>query len=394
MKIQQLLVAAAACVSPTLAALATFSPITGINYAVGIPAATASSSTHLGGIFISVSFPAKYQYVGIGIGTHMAGATIFAVYTDGKGSVTVSPRTASGHFEPRYSSGKTVTVLDGSKADANTVVANFKYLANEELLQTQSSASPFIGSWKEGPAFDTTDLSQSLDHHDDHSIYTLNLNNANVGASQNPFLDGTAAQSPQQGSSGQGSSAGPDINLGKRLLKAHGTLMGVAWLIVYPAGAVLMRLRWGGVWTHVFVQALGTSMVIAAFGIGYTFSGTFGLRFNNTHTIFGAAIFGLILVQPFLGLIHHFLYRRDGNGTLFGLAHCWYGRAIIILAVVNGGLGLKLAGNSRGGEIAYGVVAGVALLVYLVATALSSKTTKPQERVKDKDELRGQDPRV
>lgn len=97
-------------------------------------------------------------------------------------------------------------------------------------------------------------------------------------------------------------------------------------------------------------------------------------------------------MQPFLGIIHHFLYRREGKGTLFGLAHCWYGRAIMILAVVNGGLGLELAGNSRGGEIAYGVVAGVALLVYLGAAAYSVK--KPQEKVRDKDELRGEESRA
>lgn len=49
-----------------------------------------------------------------------------------------------------------------------------------------------------------------------------------------------------------------------------------------------------------------------------------------------------------------------------------------------------MAGNSRGGEIAYGVVAGVALLVYLGAAAYSVKTKKPQEKVRDKDELRGE----
>ncbi|KFZ13412.1 hypothetical protein V502_06623 [Pseudogymnoascus sp. VKM F-4520 (FW-2644)] len=387
MKIQQLLVAGAAWVPSTLAALATFSPISGITYAVGIPATTRASSTQLGDIFISVSFPAKYQCVGIGIGTQMAGSTIFAVYTDGKGNVTVSPRDGTGQFEPLYSSSKTVTILGGSKADANTVVANFKYRATESLLKVQSAASPFIGSWKEGTAFDTTDLTQTLQHHDGHSTYTLNLRDATV-ATQNPFVGEPAAQTVVQGSQG-----GSNLSLARRLLKAHGTLMGVAWLIVYPAGAILMRLRLGGLWTHVFVQVLGTSMVIAAFAIGYTVSGTFGIRFNNTHTIFGASIFGLILVQPFLGIIHHFLYKRDGKRTLFGLAHCWYGRVIIILAVVNGGLGLQLARNTRGGEIAYGVVAGVALLVYLGAAAYSVKAKKPQEKVKDKDELRGEEPR-
>lgn len=114
-------------------------------------------------------------------------------------------------------------------------------------------------------------------------------------------------------------------------------------------------------------------------------------RFNNTHTQFGAAIFGLILVQPFLGIVHHVLYRREAKGTLFGLAHCWYGRAIIILAVINGGLGLQLAKNTRGGEIAYGVVAGVALLVYLGASAYSLKTNKTQKKAKDKDESSGEE---
>jgi hypothetical protein len=206
----------------------------------------------------------------------MAGATIFAVYTDGKGNVTVSPRDGTGHFEPQHSTTKTVTLLAGSKADATTVVANFKYRADELLLQVQSSSSPFIGSWKEGPAFNTADLAQSLEQHDDHSIYTLDLLNANVGVSQNPFLGGAAAAAPPVGQPSQ-AGAGLDIALGKRLLKAHGTLMGLAWLIVFPAGAILMRLRWGGVWAHVFIQVVGTAMVIAAFAIGYTFSGTYGI---------------------------------------------------------------------------------------------------------------------
>lgn len=203
----------------------------------------------------------------------MAGSSIFVVYTDGKGNVTVSPRDGLGHFEPLLDSSKTVTILSGSKADTSTVVANFQYRATESLLKVQSSASPFIGSWKEGTAFDTTDLSHTLDQHDDHSSYKLNLKDASVGASSNPFLGGTATQSVGQGSQ----SAGEGASLRNKFLKAHGSLMGVAWLVVYPAGAVLMRLRWGGVWTHILVQVLGTSMVIAGFGVGYTFARSNGL---------------------------------------------------------------------------------------------------------------------
>jgi hypothetical protein len=51
----------------------------------------------------------------------------------------------------------------------------------------------------------------------------------------------------------------------------------------------------------------------------------------------------------------------------------WYGRILIILGVVNGGLGLKLAANSHGGEIAYGVVAGVMAIAYAGIVALKRK---------------------
>jgi len=37
----------------------------------------------------------------------------------------------------------------------------------------------------------------------------------------------------------------------------------------------------------------------------------------------------------------------------------------LILGVINGGLGLQLAANTRGGEIAYGVVAGLMAIFYL-----------------------------
>jgi hypothetical protein len=42
----------------------------------------------------------------------------------------------------------------------------------------------------------------------------------------------------------------------------------------------------------------------------------------------------------------------------------------MVAAIVNGGLGLNLAGHSRGSEIAYGVVAGVIALVYIVVVIL------------------------
>ena len=45
----------------------------------------------------------------------------------------------------------------------------------------------------------------------------------------------------------------------------------------------------------------------------------------------------------------------------------------MILAVVNGGLGLKLANNSDGGKIAYSVIAGVFGAAYIAAVVVKRK---------------------
>lgn len=41
------------------------------------------------------------------------------------------------------------------------------------------------------------------------------------------------------------------------------------------------------------------------------------------------------------------------------------------MAIINGGLGLQLAANSRAGEIAYGVVAGIMGVIYVLVLALT-----------------------
>lgn len=45
----------------------------------------------------------------------------------------------------------------------------------------------------------------------------------------------------------------------------------------------------------------------------------------------------------------------------------------MVLAVVNGGLGLKLADNSRKGEIVYGVLAGVVGVLYVGVVVVRRK---------------------
>ena len=78
------------------------------------------------------------------------------------------------------------------------------------------------------------------------------------------------------------------------------------------------------------------------------------------------------MLQPFLGLIHHFIYRKTQRRTVWAIAHVWYGRALLLLGAINGGLGLQLSANTTSAEIAYGVIAGVVFLIYVSVVGLSA----------------------
>lgn len=163
--------------------------------------------------------------------------------------------------------------------------------------------------------------------------------------------------------------------------------MSIAFLIVFPLGALFVRsLKFkGSVWVHVACQMVGWVLIIAGLclgdrtgkmifqvrpqyltllpGLSFLMSNNLQL-FNNTHTRLGIVVVVLLLLQPFIGLIHHRRYLSKQKAGKWTYLHVWYGRILILLGMINGGLGLQLADNSMGGTIAYGVVAGTVGLFY------------------------------
>ena len=150
--------------------------------------------------------------------------------------------------------------------------------------------------------------------------------------------------------------------------------MGAAFVLFMPLGVFLIRLTSfnGLVWAHAGIQASAYTVALAAFGLGAwmaTVSDQW-VAFNG-HPIIGTIVIGLLLLQPVLGYVHHLIYVKEHKRTLWIYSHIWYGRALILLAVINGGLGLQLSGNTVKGEIAYGVIAGVMFLLYLAVLAIA-----------------------
>ncbi|KAL8673232.1 MAG: hypothetical protein Q9168_002344 [Polycauliona sp. 1 TL-2023] len=159
-----------------------------------------------------------------------------------------------------------------------------------------------------------------------------------------------------------------------QIVITHATLMGLAFVLLMPLGVFIMRLlsSKNTVWYHASMQLLAYTIALAAFGLGAwmaTVSGAWTA--SNGHPILGTIIIALLLLQPALGYVHHRIYVQQKARTAWGVAHVWYGRVLILLAVINGGLGLQLSGNTVKGEIAYGVIAGVMFLLYLAVLGVA-----------------------
>jgi sorbitol-specific phosphotransferase system component IIC len=71
-----------------------------------------------------------------------------------------------------------------------------------------------------------------------------------------------------------------------------------------------------------------------------------------------------MIAQPVLGWMHHRNYVKYQRRTTISHAHIWYGRGMMILGIVNGGLGLQLSGASTGLAIAYAVVGVLVSIIY------------------------------
>lgn len=222
------------------------------------------------------------------------------------------------------------------------------------------------------------------------------------GGSGNPF-SGSGSGSGSSGgssgfpfSSGDSSFLGFNVNTAETYRLAHGVMASLAFVVFFPVGAISIRIIPGrfALLLHVAFQMLAYALYICAFALGIwmvthiKFEGfdfvsnssyvlycladyeQLGNSSTNYHPIIGIVVFALLFFQPISGFVHHHLFKKHQRRQAASYAHLWLGRTLITLGIINGGLGLRLADNTRKGEIAYGIVAGVIWLVWMAAAVL------------------------
>ncbi|KAK2768997.1 integral membrane protein [Colletotrichum kahawae] len=313
-------------------------------FKVAVPQAAASSGS--GNLYFQMSAPTSYQWVALGTGSTMSNSNMFIMYTDGAGNVTISPRTARGHNMPTVSdNGAALTLLGGSGVSNGKMVANVLCTNcaswSGGSMSLNSASTSWIAAWKSGSAINSASNSQSIQQHDDHSSFTLDLTSATVSSDSNPFTGAsTGGNGSGSGSSGGGSTSGGSgvvFNGGggkSAILLAHGVIMSIVFVALYPLGAMLMPLV--GKWmAHAVWQSVAFALMWVGFGTGYAYA-----RDND--------------------------YKFQGRGIISHV-HIWYGRALMILGIINGGLGLKLANTPTRYVVAYSVPAAILGVMWLGA---------------------------
>ncbi|KIW12072.1 hypothetical protein PV08_09346 [Exophiala spinifera] len=206
--------------------------------------------------------------------------------------------------------------------------------------------------------------------------------------------DGGDGGSSSSGSStfGQGSvfSSAGQFDRATHILIAHAVLASLVWVLFIPSLAILLRLNIKNpivLRIHAVGQVLSYVLYIAAAGMGIWLAEQFkdfGV-WDDPHPRMGLAVLALAFFQPVFGYIHHRIYKKRAlkveagqptkapGRTPAGRAHLWLGRILIVLGIVTGGLGIKLASESplqtdsqsRTAKIAYAVVAAVMFALYL-----------------------------
>ncbi|XXG98798.1 hypothetical protein Hte_005128 [Hypoxylon texense] len=341
-----------------------YCPIKDVCYQVAIPSVSAEANS--GNIYLQLRAPASYSWVGFGTGERMADSNIFIMYQDGTGNVTISPRTGTGHIMPRYNAITQVELQDGSGVVDDVMIANVRcgncgtWPGGSTSLA--SEAVDYLAAWKTGDAVDNDNPDAMIRYHDAHDQWRFDLTQGTVADDTNPFVGVSQFDNNNRGVS-RGSFADP-----RTLIRGHGIIMAVVMVLLYPIGSSLMPLF--GKWLlHASWQFLAFLLMWAGFGLGFVASQRIRLDFNSTHTMLGTVVVCLMVLQPVLGWLHHRNFVKHQSRGLASYAHIWYGRALLIMGVVNGGLGLQLASAPRRFVIVYAVLAGVMFLVYAASSA-------------------------
>ena len=187
---------------------------------------------------------------------------MFMAYADSTGkNVTVSPRLASSHVEPSYTSNVTISVLPGSGiANGNITVHamcnNCRAWKGGSVDATNTAAHFIFASGPDG-SINSNSGSADIKRHSTYGSFTMDLTKA-VGAAGIPiaiFADTSGVNQTSEKADHDFSAA------------LHACLMIFAFVGLLPMGLLILRILKSPKW-HGFNQALAVVLALIGVALG------------------------------------------------------------------------------------------------------------------------------
>ncbi|KAJ4146859.1 hypothetical protein LMH87_001418 [Akanthomyces muscarius] len=236
-----------------------------------------------------------------------------------------------------------------------------------------TGSDSWIGAWKTGGALGAADVRANIGMHDGTDQFSIDLAKATIDSGNNTLGTNSSATP----ASGSGDSAVYGGGRSKNILVySHAILMLMVFIIGYPLGGLLMPLM--GRWIlHAGWQVTMFLAMCAGFAVGKIASDRFGMWFNEPHVQLGTIVCAMMLVQVALGWMHHRNYVKYQRRSWVSYCHIWYGRALIIVGIINGGIGFRVSRAPMAQIVAYSVVAAVVFALY--GAVATYRLVKPRE---------------
>lgn len=192
--------------------------------------------------------------------------------------MTLSPRTSDGHVEPSFDNSIDCVLVEGTgylnriyeTSGTHYYSANIRcknvttFGDGDGKLELSNAKQPFLYAW--GPTDDTiasASKSAGIKRHEAYGNFWMDMTKATsnqtsmVNISNGAVLSTTNNAGADEKAESDGDKVGP----------AHAVIMIVAFLVIFPLGAILLRFL-ESVKIHGIVQGVGVLAAVVGVGIG------------------------------------------------------------------------------------------------------------------------------
>lgn len=200
-------------------------------------------------------------------------------------------------------------------------------VATHDACSARNSNQPFI--WAVGPnkAITSNDLNFAIQEHSQYGVFFANMLQSQNVQIDDPTILGT-----------ENSNVRPQPEAYHHLIVIHAVLLVAAFLIVFPAAVVGLRLNLQNSFRlHWMSQVFGSVGVLIGLIVAVVTS-IIGIRYahlHEPHQIIGILICLSVGLQVYLGRMHHIHYALEQKRTWYSHAHFILGRLAMYGGMVN-----------------------------------------------------------